>query len=134
MSFGTDLRAEREARGVGLAEIATGTKVSERHLLALENEAIGELPGGVFNKGFVRSYCHFLGLDQNAWAQRYTETFEANTHEPDWAAFAENVRRNRASGASTGLRWWGVVLLVLAVAAMAFAVWHFLLQHRLGAH
>jgi cytoskeletal protein RodZ len=131
VSFGSDLRAERESRGASLQEIAAGTKVSERHLLALESDAIADLPGGVFNKGFVRSYCHYLGLDQDAWARRYTDTFEAHKSEPDWAAFAENVRRNRAPSASTGLRWWGVVLMMLTVAALAFAVWHFLLHHRL---
>lgn len=131
MSFGSELRAERERRGVELGAIAAATKVSERHLRSLENDAHTELPGGVFNKGFVRSYCRHLQLDEEAWARRYAETFEESAPEADWAAFAENVKRNRAPGPPTGLRWWGVVLMVLALAGLAFAVWRFGVESRL---
>lgn len=134
MSFGSDLRREREHRGISLEAIAAGTKVSQKHLTALEHDSIAELPGGVFNKGFVRSYCHYVGLDEAQWTQRYAEAFEANQPDVDWAQFAENVKRNRAPGPPTGLRWWGVALMFAAVAAAGWAVWHFLLHGKLPAH
>jgi cytoskeleton protein RodZ len=64
-SFGDKLRREREMRGITLAEMSESTKISTRHLESLEKEEFGSLPGGVFNKGFVRAYAHFLGIDED---------------------------------------------------------------------
>jgi cytoskeleton protein RodZ len=63
-SFGDKLRRERETRGITLDQIATVTKVGTRSLKALEDENFAILPGGIFNKGFVRSYAKFLGLNE----------------------------------------------------------------------
>jgi cytoskeleton protein RodZ len=63
-SFGDKLRREREMRGVTLEEIAESTKIGTRSLRALEQEEFEKLPGGIFNKGFVRAYSRFLGLDE----------------------------------------------------------------------
>lgn len=64
-SFGDKLKREREMRGVTLDEIADSTKIARRHLEALESEDFGSLPGGVFNKGFVRAYARFIGIDED---------------------------------------------------------------------
>jgi cytoskeleton protein RodZ len=64
-AFGDRLRREREMRGITLEEITESTKISRRHLEALEGEHFDQLPGAVFNKGFVRAYAHFLGLDED---------------------------------------------------------------------
>src|SRR5256885_8812831 len=63
-SFGDKLRREREMRGVTLEEIAESTKIGTRSLRAIEQEEFEKLPGGIFNKGFVRAYSRFLGLDE----------------------------------------------------------------------
>ena len=62
--FGDRLRREREMRGVTLDEIAESTKISRRSLEALEEENFDLLPGGIFNKGFVRAYARYLGIDE----------------------------------------------------------------------
>jgi cytoskeleton protein RodZ len=64
-SFGERMRREREMRGIKLEEISESTKISRRNLLALEEEHFERLPGGIFNKGFVRAYARFLGLDED---------------------------------------------------------------------
>ena len=69
--FGEALRKEREARGVALETITRITKISNRHLLALEHEQFDALPGGVFNKGIVRGYARVVGLDEEVWLERY---------------------------------------------------------------
>jgi len=51
-------------RGVSLEEISGSTKIGTRSLKALEDEDFEKLPGGIFNKGFVRAYARFLGLDE----------------------------------------------------------------------
>jgi cytoskeletal protein RodZ len=61
--FGEKLRKQREQRGIELDKISNATKISTRMLRALEEEHFDQLPGGVFNKGFVRAYARQVGLD-----------------------------------------------------------------------
>jgi len=63
-SFGEKMQREREMRSITLDEISESTKISARMLRALEEEEFEKLPGGIFNKGFVRAYARFLGLDE----------------------------------------------------------------------
>lgn len=63
MTFGENLRREREMRGVELREIADATKISIRFLQALETDRPDVLPGGLFPQAFVRQYARYLGLD-----------------------------------------------------------------------
>ena len=63
-SFGERMRREREMRGITLDEIAESTKISRRHLESLEKQDFDSLPGGIFNRGFVRSYARYLGIDE----------------------------------------------------------------------
>jgi cytoskeletal protein RodZ len=63
-SFGEKLRKQRELRGLELDAISNTTKISPRMLRALEDEHFDQLPGGVFNKGFVRAYARQVGLDE----------------------------------------------------------------------
>ena len=70
-NFGERLRRERELREVSLNEITAGTRIGPRFLEALENEQWEKLPGGVFNRGFVRAIAHFLGLDEENLLAEY---------------------------------------------------------------
>lgn len=63
-AFGDKLRKQRELRGIELDAISNTTKISTRMLRALEEEHFDQLPGGVFNKGFVRAYARHVGLDE----------------------------------------------------------------------
>jgi cytoskeletal protein RodZ len=70
-TFGERLKRERELREVTLEEITQATRIGSRFLEALENEEWDKLPGGVFNRGFVRSIAHYLGLDEEAFLGEY---------------------------------------------------------------
>lgn len=70
-SFGEQLKRERELREVSLGEIAEATKISVRYLRALETNDFSQLPGGVFDRGFVRAYAQFVGLDEEATVEAY---------------------------------------------------------------
>jgi cytoskeleton protein RodZ len=133
--FCDELRRERERRKISIETICDVTKVSVRHLNALEAGEYGSLPGGVFRKGIVRSYVAALGLEATPWIER----FEANLRESggaeavdDWSEFAENVRRNRVGTESrSDLRWMGVGAMVVSIAALGWSVWKFALHGRL---
>ncbi len=72
-SFGDRLKKEREQRSVSLDDIALSTKIGTRMLRALEEEKFDQLPGGIFNKGFVRAYARHLGLDEEQTIHDYME-------------------------------------------------------------
>jgi len=69
--FGEHLKREREMRGVSLEEISSATRIAPRFLAALESEQWELLPGGVFNRGFIRSVARYLGLDEDSLVAEY---------------------------------------------------------------
>src|SRR6478672_19226 len=82
-AFGDRLRREREMRGITLEEITESTKISRRHLEALEGEHFDQLPGGVFNKGFVRAYARFLGIDGDQAVADYSAASNEQPEQED---------------------------------------------------
>jgi len=72
-NFGETLKRERELRDIPLRDIANATKINLRYLEALEANRFDKLPGGLFNKGFIRAYARFIGADGEALVQRYIE-------------------------------------------------------------
>ena len=72
-SFGEHLRREREMRGISLEEIMATTKISRRLLQALEDEQFELLPGGIFNKSYVRAYAKCVGIDEEEAVVEYLQ-------------------------------------------------------------
>jgi cytoskeleton protein RodZ len=70
-SFGELLKREREMREVSLNEVTLATRIATRFLQALENEDWAKLPGGAFNRGFVRSIARYLGLNEETLLSEY---------------------------------------------------------------
>src|SRR5207245_3736177 len=62
-NFGASFKKARESKGISLDRIAAETRISTRFLLAIENEEFHLLPGGIFNRGFVRTYAEKVGVD-----------------------------------------------------------------------
>ena len=48
------------------------------YLESIENDNYKPLPGGIFNKGFVRSYAKYVGIDEHEALQDYTRLIAAN--------------------------------------------------------
>ncbi len=61
--FGDKFRKAREKKDISLDDVSNVTKISSRMLQAIEEERFDLLPGGVFNKGFIRAYAKHLGLN-----------------------------------------------------------------------
>ncbi len=77
-TFGETLKRERELREITLREISNATKINMRYLEALEQNRFEALPGGLFNKGFIRAYSRFVGIDGEAMVDSYLHaTIEA---------------------------------------------------------
>ena len=131
-SFGEDLRMERLSRGVALEQITEITKISQRHLIALEQDRFRLLPGGILSKGIVRGYVGALGLDERDWTERflkaYTESGQMLDDDRSWMAFASNVGKARIlrhDATEMRLRWVGAFLLLLLVGAAGWLTYRY---------
>lgn len=140
-TFGDRLRREREMRGIKLEEIAESTKIGKRNLLALEEEHFDQLPGGIFNKGFVRAYAKFLGLDEEQAVNDFLAA-SANYEQPDAlqppvAAIA--AARGVAIPSDRELRrkerrWAIAALLMLVLAGLIYWKWKPVVRPLLSPH
>ena len=115
-TFGEQLRRERELRGVTLPELASATKIGLRYLTAFEADRMDQLPGGVFNRGFVRAIARYLRLDEHHWVGEYVR---AAGEEPEvlarYAPPPNTPASSRRSAAS-------FLLLVVSFGAGAYLV------------
>ncbi|MFZ3265169.1 MAG: RodZ domain-containing protein [Terriglobales bacterium] len=135
-SFGEKLKLEREKRKITLEEISSSTKIGTRMLQALEEEKFNQLPGGIFNKGFVRAYARVLGLDEDQavadYLQASGEAAPVGPEAPGRDAARENAAReteqriNRLEAISDSPSRplpWGAFAVVLLAVALALSLW-----------
>lgn len=120
-SVSDTLREERERQGVSRKEMSDRTKISERHLIAIDEGDYSAMPSRTYILGFVRSYANALDMDGNAMAQRLR----------DEMGLAEKARPERhldhlepgdpERNPSSKLTWLvlaGVIVLVAVVLVM----------------
>ncbi len=124
-SFGEQLKREREKRSITLDDISVTTKISIRLLRALEEDHFEQLPGGIFNKGFVRAYAKSVGLDADQIVADYLvasgEDQPAPSPLPEPPPRREDVEVHRDENA-----WsvpWGTLAIVLLMVALGLAFW-----------
>ncbi len=70
-TLGEKLRQAREERGISLSEVADQTRISPLYIESIENDDYRSLPGGIFNKGFVKSFAKYVGVDEQEALQDY---------------------------------------------------------------
>ena len=111
-TFGESLKRERELRGVTLDEISAATRIATRFLQAIENEQWDQLPGGVFNRGFVRAVARYLGLDEENIVAEYTLAVGDRQSVPVWTGSPPVVTPEQP-----WLAWIIAAVVVLALLA-----------------
>ena len=73
---------------MGLREICDQTRISVHYLEAIEANDYKRLPGGVFNRSFIKAYAKCVGYDEHEAIEGYTRYLrehgesadEVNTH------------------------------------------------------
>ncbi|HEX8288515.1 MAG TPA: helix-turn-helix domain-containing protein [Pyrinomonadaceae bacterium] len=80
-TLGEKLRQAREARGISISEVAEQTRISPHYIELIENDDYRTLPGGIFNKGFVKSYAKFIGIDEAEALQDYSQLISSQSNE-----------------------------------------------------
>jgi len=81
--FGEKFRKEREKKNFSLDDVAGVTKIGVRMLRAIEEEDFDRLPGGVFNKGFIRTYAKHLGMNDEKAVADYLACVQKTQIGPD---------------------------------------------------
>jgi cytoskeleton protein RodZ len=127
-SLGAQLKQEREKQGISLDDISLTTKIGTRMLRALEEEQFDQLPGGIFNKGFIRAYARCLHMDEEQAIADYL----AATGVTALARKSDNNEQlpvldpppREENPAAAGVPWnkFAIVLLIVAV---GFTGWGF---------
>lgn len=82
-SLGEQLRRAREARSISLREIAEQTRISMRFLEAIEADDYRSLPGGIFNRSFIKSYARHIGFDDREALEAYARAAREYGVAPD---------------------------------------------------
>jgi cytoskeletal protein RodZ len=123
-SIGEKLRLEREARGIALRQISEQTRISIRYLEAIEADDYKRLPGGIFNRSFVRAYAKFVGVDEHAALEDYARTLRERGESDDEGSkvhqslvYTDDGATNNRSGLRT------LILAIIILAALSLAVW-----------
>jgi len=122
-SFGERLRREREMRGITLEEISESTKIARRHLEALEDEDFNHLPGGIFNKGFVRAYARYLGIDEDQAVADYVAVMNEQPAPENQFPLDVREKPNPALNPKRSRFPLALALAVLVGVLIGYALW-----------
>jgi cytoskeleton protein RodZ len=123
-SFGQKLKLEREKRAMTLEQISSSTKIGTRMLQALEEENFNQLPGGIFNKGFVRAYARHVGLDEDqAIADYLAASGQDAVPKPDSETESKPTPEEPREPSAPWQIPWGSLAAVLLLLALALSLW-----------
>ena len=115
-NFGASFKKARESKGISIAKIAAETRISSRFLVAIENEDFQLLPGGIFNRGFIRTYAERVGLDADAALSEYEQLIK--TQEPE----QQIVLLEEPASAKGEKNFYPAVIGALALAIVIFYI------------
>jgi cytoskeleton protein RodZ len=82
-TLGEELRNRREQRGISLAEISEATRIGTRFLKAIETDNFAILPGGIFNRSFIRAYAKHVGMNEDDAIGLYLRQAAGGSAEPE---------------------------------------------------
>lgn len=122
--FGARFKREREKRKISLDDVSAATKISNRFLSAIESDRFDQLPGGIFNRGFIRAYARYLDLDEEQLITDYKAAAgEEDPNVPLETELPEDTRSEAGHGRSE-LPWKELVVL-LSLLAVVLGLWNF---------
>ena len=127
-SFGSELRRTRQRQGISLDDVVRDTRLAKRCLLALEDESIPELPGGPYNRAYLRTYAAYLGLDPDRLVRDYELEKEAQTKAgrlavpPDVLTAMRQAVERRRSQAAVGRRGLGTIARIAGFVGVAISL------------
>ena len=120
---GDKLRLAREKAGLSLADVATRTRITQRHLEAIENSDFTELPGRTYVTGFARAYARAVDLPEAEIGAGIRRELEEDSYgsRPLYEAYEPT---DPARLPTARLTWTLVIVALILVSA--YGVWRFL--------
>ena len=91
LTLGEKLRQAREERGFTIADVAEQTRISSLYLESIENDDYRILPGGIFNKGFVKSYAKSVGINEVEALSDYSEILASKSEDEELKVYRPEV-------------------------------------------
>jgi len=124
ISFGEELKREREARKIRLSLIADETKIGVRFLEAIESGRLDMIPGRFYRRAYIRAYARYLGLDGERWvaAYEFATLADASSLPPRPSAKHPRSEWSRLPLAAA-VKWSAVVIAGVGLSGAAAAVW-----------
>lgn len=113
------LREAREALGMTTADIAARTRITLRHVNALDRGDLASLPGRPYVMGFVRSYARVVGLDEAAMAALARKEMETTAAPPPPRTVHQFDVDDPAKTPSRTVTWIAIGLVVAVLGAGA---------------
>jgi len=120
-SIGEKLRLARETRGVALRDISEQTRISMRFLEAIELDDYRRLPGGIFNRSFIRAYAKFIGYDEQEAMDEYARTMHERGEPDDESSPKPYKSLVYDGGSRSPIKTLLLALVILAV--LSLCVW-----------
>lgn len=101
----------RQKTGLSLEQIAESTKISIYFLRAIEEEDFSRLPGGIFDRSYIRQYADAIGIDAAEVLEEYQRRTSCALQSPTpqqaspgcWGRWRLSLRRWISSGPLAGL-------------------------------
>jgi cytoskeleton protein RodZ len=121
-SFGEQLRLAREERGIALREISDQTHIPTHYLEAIEANDYKRLPGGIFNKSFIKAYARHVGYDEKEALEAYARTAREQGA-PEEVVSTPYQPRVYTDGNSTRSPLVTLLLTVLILAILSLGVY-----------
>lgn len=123
LTLGEKLRQAREERGISISEVSEQTRISSLYLESIENNNYKPLPGGIFNKGFLKTYAKYIGFDEQEAILEYNELMASTEGEDDLRTYKPEVLTddNRAASLLPSIII-AAVILALMTGGILFAV------------
>lgn len=117
------MRLAREARGITLREISEQTRISVRYLEAIEANDYKRLPGGIFNRSFIKAYAKFIGYDEKEAVEGYTRTAREQGVAADEAVNTPYQPQVYTDGSSSRSPLVTLLLTILILAILSLGVY-----------
>lgn len=115
-SVSARLRAARETAGLTLEQLTAATRISSRHLAAIEAGNWSTLPPGKpYTLGFARSYARVVGLDEQTIANDVRKELDAIGPAPVAKIVSQFEPSDPAKTPSRGLLWLSLAAVVMLV-------------------
>lgn len=118
VTLGEELKRRREALGISLREISDETRIGVRFLKAIELNQYSVLPGGIFNRSFIRAFARHVSFSEEEALHLYSRHVRSSDFDEELAPAGRSAPRAKTFQLSST----GIVVTVGAIGTVVFGL------------